>query len=191
MLMASVIDFKPDEVAAFWNKAVKEMKENGCWNWTKAPHLPNEYGRIKHKQKQYLSHRVAYFLTRGPIPKGMDVCHTCDNRRCINPAHLWVGTRKENLQDMIKKGRRGYTGLIGDTNNGAKLTHTEVIRIKGLLDLKLSIYEIAKFYPKVGVWSIRCILNKESWSSVTARDFGMLPPATCQSLALSNPFHFS
>lgn len=83
----------------------------GCHNYTGpklravGTHLP--YGRIYFDRKTHLAHRVAKMIEiGGPIPDGLCVLHHCDNPACCNPAHLWLGTQKENVHDMIAKGRR-------------------------------------------------------------------------------------
>ena len=78
----------------------------GCWEWKRATNNIG-YGMFRIKQGlMRTAHRVSYELFKGPIPKGMVVCHKCDNPKCVNPDHLWVGTMKDNIRDMDNKGRR-------------------------------------------------------------------------------------
>lgn len=79
--------------------------ETGCWNWNTGLGS-HGYGQIKHEGES-LAHRVSYVAFKGPIPDDRIVCHTCDNRACINPDHLWLGTYSDNMSDMHAKGR-GY-----------------------------------------------------------------------------------
>lgn len=92
----------------FWRK-VLIRSENECWTWI-GSEKSNGYGVFTYLGKNYLAHRVAYFLyNNGAMDQTMLVCHTCDNPWCVNPKHLWEGTSKDNSQDMVlkKRGRGG------------------------------------------------------------------------------------
>lgn len=82
------------------------VSANGCWNWQGAKHKPPKpYGMTSYRNQKWRTHRLMYTLMVGPIPPGHDVCHSCDNHSCCNPAHLWIGTRKDNMADCVEKAR--------------------------------------------------------------------------------------
>lgn len=133
----------------------------GCHEWTGAK-LYSGYGVIRHKGKSTGAHRVAWEMKNGPIPQGMFVCHKCDNPKCVNPDHLFIGTVRDNTKDMMQKGRHpaqklarrqgkpfipkdySRTNPLGSSNS--KLTIDQVKEIKIRLSKKESHSKIAVDY---------------------------------------------
>ena len=99
---------------AFW-KFIDGYDEDGCW-WWKGATNNRGYGQfyITGHRVNFMAHRVSYAMFIGPIPENHVIMHRCDNRLCVNPRHLTTGEQKENLHDMINKGRSG----LKQHNNG-------------------------------------------------------------------------
>jgi hypothetical protein len=111
----------------FWSKV---QKTDGCWQWTAYIDALG-YGRMSFKGEHWKVHRFSWFLAHGRIPRSLDVLHTCDNRSCVNPNHLFLGTQQDNIQDMIKKGRnKNPIPRYGEKNNQARLTVKQVKEIR-------------------------------------------------------------
>ena len=104
------------DVERFHTKYIPEPN-SGCWLWD-CDTFSSGYGRFRIGPSQYLAHRVSYVIHVGPIPKGMYLLHSCDVTGCVNPAHLRCGTQRDNVRDMIAKGR----GVSSKTRNRKRAT---------------------------------------------------------------------
>lgn len=141
----------------FWSK-VNITDLFSCWEWT-ASKSKKGYGNFMLNKKHYSAHRFAWILFYGEIPEGLCVCHKCDNRKCVNPAHLFLGTIADNNADMVKKNRQVNTH--GEKNNLSKLTEKQVIEIIELLKTETE-KEVAKRFS-VSCGCIEFINKNIAW----------------------------
>lgn len=113
-----------------FSRAIPEPN-SGCWIWLYAIGT-NGYGAINIRGKTRAAHRVAYEVATSTIvPREIDVCHSCDVRVCINPDHLFAGTRLDNMQDCIAKGRfKPLVPMSGDDSPNSKLSSDQVLAIR-------------------------------------------------------------
>jgi hypothetical protein len=126
--------YKPtDPAIRFW-RLVDRSPGHGptgdCWIWNGSLR-PNGYGQFcVSKGDIAYAHRYAFLLTGTSLIDGMLVCHKCDNRRCVNPNHLFLGTNRENTLDMMAKGRSKYAPVRGTNHPLAKLTEDNISEIR-------------------------------------------------------------
>ena len=120
---------------------VSKEETNGCWVWTGSCNQKG-YGLISVAGRLTKAHRAAYQCYVGEIPTGLFVCHTCDNRKCINPSHLFVGTHRDNMRDMVKKGRSKFD----EKHSMARLKNYQRQEIIELRREGKSAREIARMY---------------------------------------------
>lgn len=151
---------KSDEqfIADFWTRV---EKTESCWLWQGAK-KHDGYGLICRRGKMIQAHRFSWELSNGPIPSGLCALHRCDTPACVNPAHLFLGTRQDNADDAVAKGRQA----CGERNKKNKLTATQVIeirqRIRWLNKRKTNAAELAKEYG-VSRGSIIKAAMRDSW----------------------------
>jgi hypothetical protein len=131
---------------------------NGCWIWNRS-YYPNGYGHVTFEGKSSYAHRVSHMLHSGNNIKGKVVCHKCDNRSCINPSHLFMGTQQDNINDCIRKGRMA---------RGTSLPQSKLdeVKVKDMRDMwKTGIItqrELGKIFRVSQSTVERCVNNK-SW----------------------------
>ncbi len=130
---------------------------SGCWLWTAACSLDG-YGRFWYAGKYRTAHSASFLLHGGIIPEGYDVCHTCDVVSCVNPAHLWVGTRRDNVQDAVKKNRFAK----GELSGNSKLTRSQVIAIRNSREPQRAIAKKLRV-SQHAIWSIR---THRTWTNI-------------------------
>src|SRR3990172_11012531 len=126
----------PTGIYARYPKSPKERflakitKTKTCWLWKESK---GRYAHFRLFGKPVRINRAAYILFIGPIPEGYEVCHTCDNTKCVRPSHLFLGTHLDNMVDMVNKSRA--VGHVGENNPNAKLSKEDIIVIRTLLNI--------------------------------------------------------
>lgn len=117
----------------FWSKVNVRMPEE-CWEWQAG--LVRGYGRFRIGQIPIPAHRLSWMILRGPIPEGMLVLHKCDNTKCVNPSHLYLGSHADNVSDRCAR----YKGMIGRGSrfNGEDIQRIKLLYSKGVTQRKIA-----------------------------------------------------
>lgn len=132
-----------------------DKRPGGCWIWTASTFGEGRYGAFGIARKTICAHVYSYIIHKGPVPRGMFVCHTCDNPPCVNPDHLFLGTIQDNTKDMINKGR--FRVASGDTHYKTKIKEADLPKI----------FEMAKSMSQTAI----------------AQHFGVYPSHICRILS--------
>ena len=156
----------------FWRRVDQTGQ---CWMWRGAI-FASGYGRVRGREGKTIAtwraHRLAYELTFGPIPDGLCVCHKCDVPACVNPAHLFLGTPAENVNDCIRKGRRRPSRaprpiMCGTRNPAARLTENQVVDIRQAHAEGGSYRTLSKVFG-VCVSSVANVVKGRTWRTSNA-----------------------
>lgn len=141
----------------------------GCLLWTGST-LPSGYGQLRWNRKCERASRLSYMLAYGPIPDGVFVCHKCDTPACIEPTHLFLGTQKDNAQDMAKKGRQGLhvnpeRAVRGERHHSAKITDATVVDIRRAHSAGVTGMALSRQYGLSNA-TISNIVRRRTWRHV-------------------------
>lgn len=152
-----------DNESRFWAKVQKLSEPDGCWIWL-AGEDKDSYGKftvvVNGKQSTIRAHKYSWWLHTGrKIPPRLFLCHSCDNPRCVNPNHLWLGTNRDNTADRCAKGR----SAMGEKQGSHKLTEVQVLEIRRLSSEGISLPNIAQQFPIVTKKYIGDIIRRCSW----------------------------
>jgi Autographiviridae endonuclease len=155
--------------ARFWDKVVVGSQDE-CWEWTGSK-CRGGYGTfarsVKNGRQTFVSpHRLSWEIKNGPIPNGLHVLHSCDNRACVNPRHLKVGTLVDNMQDALHKGRMSMPPLMRGTDQHlAKLTDAKAVWMRQLASAGVGSLQLAELFS-VSRGAVYCVLKGITWKHV-------------------------
>jgi len=151
----------PTKHNRFWSK-VAIAGPDECWSWL-ASRNSHGYGTFGIKCQTCAAHRIAWILTNGPIPSERWVLHKCDNRLCCNPRHLFLGTHRDNMDDMVQKGRH----TKGECSSRAKLTKIQVLEIRARYKAGDTSQSLLGIEYGVSHGCISAIIRRENWHHLT------------------------
>jgi len=148
-------------IVAFEDRMIPEPN-SGCWLWM-GMLKDTGYGHFCFKQKTVRAHRASWEIYNGAIPDGLHVLHRCDNRSCVNPEHLFLGTHQDNMRDCHEKGRA--IGPQGEAAHLAKLTTDDVLAIRAMPYDRRTLSTLSRQYG-VSTQTIHKIIKRKTWKHV-------------------------
>lgn len=160
----------------FWAKVDKSPHPKGCWVWTASVNIKG-YGQTAYRQRMCGAHRMSYVIHNGLIPEGMLICHHCDNRVCVNPTHLFIGTAQDNSTDMKEKGRSALgpkNGMIknphkqprGEVHGNSKFTAGDILEIRRLYASKWgSATQIGLLFGTSKKYVLK-VVHRQTWTHI-------------------------
>lgn len=160
------IGYSQDIINRFWSKVNYPGNDHDCWEWT-AGLFESGYGQFGISSKiKFTAHKFSFEYYHGKIPKGLIICHTCDNKICVNPNHLFLGTCSDNSKDMVNKGR----------SNRGEDVHTATIKEQHVIEMLDKIIsgefkntsEISKYYG-IETRYIRNIIIGLTWKHISSQ----------------------
>ena len=144
--------------AAFWQNV---QMDDGCWLWT-GKVSKSGYGYVNLGGERFFAHRLSFRIANGEPEQGLHVCHTCDVRTCVNPAHLYAGTAKQNSSDAVSRNRVAH----GERSGPARLTEAQVVEIRRLFaDGSPAFTEVGKAFG-VSATAISNVVHRNTWRRV-------------------------
>lgn len=158
-----------------FQKKIQSGRSKSCWEWQAAK--SRGYGKFGLKGHLFSAHRIAWFLSYGPIPTGLCVLHSCDNHSCCNEDHLFLGTNADNTHDAVRKNRmaRGIRNgtqthpekiARGEQNGNSKFTTKQVLKIRARYKTrKMTHWALAQEYGATER-CIQQIVNRKTWTHV-------------------------
>jgi hypothetical protein len=152
----------------FWQYV---RKTDTCWLWTGAK---KEWGygvihlkRIGNVSRVEKAHRLSWQMHRGPIPRGLFVCHSCDNPACVNPDHLFVGTCLDNNRDMLNKGHYDRVKRPkGERHGNSTTTEEMVLRLRHEYETERAVLRVYAKRYRMSIANVHCIVKRKAWKHI-------------------------
>jgi hypothetical protein len=150
-------------------QSLVHKSDSGCFEWSGAKQA-NGYGRFRAFGKSMYAHRFSALLKFGIVRSDLDVCHSCDNRNCVNPEHLFIGTRKENMEDCVSKGRQAKGDKLsgfrcGESSPFAKLNAAQALMVRSMKSAGIKTRAIAAEF-NITTDNVRRIVRRDTWKEI-------------------------